>query len=235
MASDSFTFKQFTIRQDRCAMKVGTDGVLLGAWAAVEDCHSLLDIGTGTGLMALMAAQRAPKAHITAIEIEEEAAAQARENVATSPFARRIDVQQGDIRTWSTPIPFDAILCNPPYFEHALRCPNRTRSTARHDDTLTLEMLAAAAGRLLNDSGTLSVVLPTERRTDMVLAAATHSLFLTRETTVSTLPNKAPKRVLMAFARESFQCTPEKLCIEEVPGTYSAKYTALLRNFYLKL
>lgn len=216
-------------------MKVGTDGVLLGAWADVAGCRTLLDIGTGTGLLALMAAQRAPQALITALDIDSEAAAQAAENVAASPFAERICVQQGDVRDYCPDSPFDILLCNPPYFEHSLRCPDSARSTARHDDTLTLDTLAEVAARLLTEEGALSVVLPTERRTDMVVAAATHSLFLQRETQICTLPTKAPKRVLLTLARKASGCTPQQLCIEEHPGCYSKEFTALMHNFYLKM
>lgn len=216
-------------------MKVGTDGVLLGAWADVVGCRSLLDVGTGTGLVALMAAQRAPEAHITALEIDTAAATQAAENVAASPFADRVCVLQGDVRGFQTKEPFDALLCNPPYFERSLHCPDSARSTARHGDSLSLDALAEVAARLLSDGGSLSVVLPAERRTDMVVAAATRSLFLTRETLVRTLPSKAPKRVLLAFARHASACSPQTLCIEVSPGTYSPDFIALVRNFYLKL
>lgn len=235
MSGESFTFKQFVIRQDRCAMKVGTDGALLGAWACVEGSHAILDVGTGTGLLALMAAQRAPEATVTAIEIDSDAAVQAQENAAASPFASRINVLQGDVRTFTPTTSFNTILCNPPYFERALRCPDAARATARHDDTLTLDALTASAARLLSEEGTLSVVLPTERRTDMVMATATHGLFLSRETLVKTLPHKEPKRVLLTFARQAVPCHSDTLCIEETPGVYSSEFIAMMQNFYLKL
>ena len=235
MAGGDFTFKQFSIRQDRCAMKVGTDGVLLGAWADVEGCRTLLDAGTGTGLVALMAAQRAPEAAITAIDIDEAAVTQAAGNVTASPFAARITVRQGDMRTFDCRSPFDGILCNPPYFSRSLHCPDSARTTARHDDTLSLDALATAAARLLTPDGTLSVVLPTERSADMVMAAATQGLFLKRETKVYTLPTKQPKRVLMAFARHCPDCKSETLCIEDTPGTYSPAFIALMKDFYLKM
>lgn len=216
-------------------MKVGTDGVLLGAWADVEGCRSLMDIGTGTGLVALMAAQRAPEAVVTALEIDGEAAVQAAENALASPFADRVCVLQSDVRGFQAEDSFDGLLCNPPYFERSLHCPDSARSTARHDDSLSLDALAEVADRLLSNDGVLSVVLPMERRTDMVVAAAMHSLFLTRETMVRTLPSKAPKRVLLAFARNASACSPQTLCIEVSPGTYSPDFIALVRNFYLKL
>lgn len=216
-------------------MKVGTDGTLLGAWAYVDGCRAILDMGTGTGLVALMAAQRAPEANVTAIEIDSDAATQAQENVAGSPFASRVSVLQGDVCTFEPMTLFDAILCNPPYFEHALRCPDRARTTARHDGTLSLDALAASSARLLTEEGSLSVVLPVERRTDMVMAAATHGLFLARETLVKTLPHKEPKRILMAFTRHASSCTSQTLCVEEMPGTYSQDFITLMQNFYLKM
>ena len=125
-------------------MKVGTDGVLLGAWADVKSTSlqanrstSILDVGTGTGLIALMAAQRNPEAHIIAIDVNPDAVLQAQENVGASPFANRVIVRQADFRKGFEGL-FDAILCNPPYFENALRCPDASRSTARHSDTLRL-------------------------------------------------------------------------------------------------
>jgi len=257
MSASHFTFKQFTIRQDHCAMKVGTDGALLGAWADVKSTSRqphkpthILDVGTGTGLIALMAAQRNPDARITAIDINPDAVRQARENVAASPFASRIDVRQADFR--QAPVlragpaegPFDAILCNPPYFENALRSPDAARATARHDDVLTLDDLARGASSLLRPSGTLSVILPFDRRNDMVGACTAHHLRLVRETHVRTLPGKPPKRILLEFTtthpaipenpeNPDFPA-PSTLTIESAPGLATPEFRALLKDFYLK-
>lgn len=218
-------------------MKVGTDGVLLGAWADVTARKAVLDMGTGTGLVALMAAQRAEKALVTAVDIDADAVRQAQENVASSPYHTRIVVLQGDVRRMfrqdSTPS-FDAILCNPPYFERALHCPDEARTTARHNDTLSLDDLARTASCLLTMDGELSVIHPYDRREDMIMAAAAYGLFLTREAHVYSLPTKAPKRILLAFAREGRDAQVETLCVEDAPGHYNSEYVNLLKNFYLK-
>ena len=154
MSNPFFQFKQFTIRHDKCAMKVGTDGVLLGAWAGTESCNRILDIGTGTGLIALMLAQRS-KAAIDAIDIEADACLQAQENAESSLFAGRINVFHSDLVDFaqaSTHL-YGLIVSNPPYFVDSLKCPNLQRNTARHTDTLTLEDLLQYSRKLLAPQG----------------------------------------------------------------------------------
>ena len=219
-------------------MKVGTDGVLLGAWADINDGQSILDIGTGTGLIALMAAQRSPHGTVTGVEIDSESAAQAGENVARSPFSRRIAIVasafQDFARERGPQSKFDVLLCNPPFFAHALKSPDAARATARHDDTLTLDELARWSAQLLAEDGTLSVVLPFDRRADMVTAAATHGLFVSRETHVSTLRNLPPKRILLTFKQDIHATSvPTTLCIDEEPGVRSAEFARLVKDFYL--
>ena len=217
-------------------MKVGTDGVLLGAWASVG--ASTLDVGTGTGLIALMAAQRRSDARITAIDIDPDAVRQAQENVCTSPFATRITVCQADIRSGLAGQAFNSIICNPPYFENALRSPDAARATARHDDKLTFDDLAYNSAALLRDGGTLSVVIPLERRADMTSSCATFGLTLVRETHVRTLPAKPPKRTLMEFFKGyTNPCLPDEtdsLIIESAPSQPTSEFKMLLKDFYLK-
>ena len=163
MSKNSFQFKQFTVYQERCAMKVGTDGTLLGAWAnAPEGPSSILDIGTGTGLVALMMAQRFPEATIHGIDIDTEAVAQATENVARSPFASRIMINRCDATKITDMEGYDAIVCNPPYFVDALTCPEAQRTMARHATTLNYKSLAKIAKKLLKPHAVLSVVIPVE-------------------------------------------------------------------------
>ena len=139
MSNSYFQFKQFTVFHDRCAMKVGTDGVLLGAWTRTGQGCSILDIGTGTGLIALILAQRIPDARITAVELDREAALQAAENVRNSPWAARIEVVEADIRQYATRVshPFDIIVSNPPFFNSSLHSPSEARTQARHTDSLS--------------------------------------------------------------------------------------------------
>lgn len=238
-----FAFKRFTVRQDQCAMKVGTDGVLLGAWARVEHCSHILDVGTGTGLIALMAAQRS-EAHIVGIDLDADAVLQASGNAVSSPWGHRIRVMEMDVRTVSSerlgmeadnyPL-FDAILCNPPYFENSLKSPDAARTMARHTDTLTFDELARSAARLLCPEGELSVVIPYERAADMTVSAACYGLFATRQTIVCPVEGGKPKRMLMAFSRQGASHTPETLCIQDSRRQYTPEYVRLVKDFYLKM
>ena len=232
-----FAFKQFAVCQDRCAMKVGTDGVLLGAWAKVEECQRILDVGTGTGLIALMAAQRS-QAHVTAIDLDEGAVAQAQENVAASPWKQRIRVVAMDMRNMELEeheAPFDALLCNPPFFENSLKCPDAARTMARHTDTLSFDELARSAARLLAPHGELSVVIPYDRTTDMTVSAACYGLFATRQTVVCPVQGGKPKRILMAFSKQGEAHNPVTLSIRDEQRNYTPEYVALVEDFYLKM
>lgn len=230
----SFTFKQFEVRQERCAMKVGTDGVLLGAWACVEHCGRVLDMGTGTGLVALMTAQRS-QAHIVAIDLDADAVSQAAENASSSPWSSRIQVVEADAREISDSLPFDAILCNPPFFENSLKCPDSARTMARHTDTLSFDELARSASRLLSPEGELSVVIPYDRAHDMTVSCACHGLFATRQTIVVPIEGGKPKRILMAFTRQGAPHGITTLCIQNAERQYTPEYVSLVEDFYLKM
>ena len=245
MANDYFQFKQFTVHQGLCAMKVGTDGTLLGAWANVvghasqradgsEDTgtlgsvpyYSILDIGTGTGLIALMMAQRYPQAQVTAIDIDPQAVQQARENVAASPFADRITIIEGDIRRLSLP-PFEAIVCNPPYFDASLESPDAQRTLARHTSSLSYRELMTCAWRLLSESGELSVVIPFDCKSRLEAEAILTGFHLTRTCAVRTTPTKPPRRFLLAFQKHPKPLQTEELVIG------SDAYNELTKDFYL--
>ena len=163
MPNPYFAFKQFTVRHDRCAMKVGTDGVLLGAWTDLSHSRRILDIGTGTGLIALMLAQRCMDARITAIDLDSAAVEQAQENIQASPWKDRIEALQQDICTYHPNGTFDTIVSNPPYFIDSLKCPDGQRSTARHTDTLDADRLIGKVSELLTSDGRFSIILPAEQ------------------------------------------------------------------------
>lgn len=233
MSNNYFSFKQFTIHQDRCAMKVGTDGTLLGAWAdmpTIRNTAAILDAGTGTGLIALMMAQRFTGATIRAIDIDPEAVAQAIANAQASPFAGRISVDHIALQDLHDG-PFDAIVCNPPYFIDSLRCPDQKRTAARHADTLSYTDLMSAAFRLLTDDGELSVVIPAECLSRMHSAAAIAGLFVKRECGVKTTERKAPKRYLVAYTKHQPETDWGKS--EIIIG--SNHYCHLLGSFYLNM
>lgn len=235
MANPYFTFKQFTIRHDRCAMKVGTDGVLLGAWTHINYAHRILDIGTGTGLIALMLAQRCPHAFITAIDIDTDAVEQALENVQSSPWANRVEVALQDICIYSTNQRFDTIVSNPPYFIDSLKCPDGQRNTARHTDTLDSVRLLSSVSRLLTDDGRFSIILPAEQTEILIQIAQTQNLYPSRQTAVITRPGLPPKRILMEFQKTRKACQTDGLVIELERHVYSEEYIALTKEFYLKM
>ena len=235
MSNSYFRFQQFTVHQDRCAMKVGTDGTLLGAWA--RGGRRILDIGTGTGLIALMMAQRFPQAVVTAVDIDEDAVGQASENVAASPFAGRIAVEQADIRTMERPDGdggYDVIVVNPPYFNKSLKSPDSQRTTARHTDTLTYRQLMEATMRLLADGGELSVVIPTDCKAQLESEALLAGLSKVRECGVRTVPRKPPYRYLLTFARHPAALQVEEGVVETASGERSAWYRELTQAFYLE-
>lgn len=258
-----FTFRQFVVHDDRCAMKVGTDGVLLGAWARLtatdeppqttgSESHAapienrrstkrVLDVGTGCGLVALLLAQRFPEAHLVALEIDPQAAEQAAENVTRSPFAQQIDVLCADFlddnhcASLRDAGTFDAIVSNPPFFEETLLAPDALRAQARHTATgLTFARLTARAARLLRPGGSLEVIVPKSAQDRFHAAAADAGCSLVRATDVQTVARKAPKRVLLHFVKGA---APERVerdtLILLCDGQRSAQYAELCRDFYL--
>lgn len=215
-------------------MKVGTDGTLLGAWA--RGGLTVLDIGTGTGLIALMMAQRFPQSQVTAVDIDADSVEQARENVAASPFADRITVLHADIRDTGGQSPcakYEAIVVNPPYFNDSLTCPDDQRTTARHTSTLSYRDLMVAVARLLADDGELSVVIPFDCKARLESEAALAGLSKCRECSVRTTPRKAPRRYLLAFRKHPATLETTEGVLETAPGQRSEWYQELTREFYL--
>ena len=236
MGKNSFQFKQFTINQDRCAMKVGTDGTLLGAWAnaPVEPCR-ILDIGTGTGLVSLMMAQRYPQSQVIGIDIDRDAAIQAQENVDASPFSDRVKIINADAVKIEDKEGFDAIVCNPPYFVDSLTCPQDQRTLARHTITLTYEQLMQTAYKLLKNDGMFSIVVPTENNDAIESAAALAGFMISRICMIKTTPNKLPKRQLIEFRKNRIDRIDfcEEI-LEIFPNQRSDWYYELTRDFYIK-
>ena len=236
MSNDYFQFRQFVVHQQRCAMKVGTDGTLLGAWAAAPSgqCR-ILDIGTGTGLIALMMAQRYPEAEVTGIDIDEDAVAQADENVRLSPFSERVRIYRQDIVNFTDIIGFDAIVSNPPYFVDSLACPDDQRTIARHAVSLTYEQLMHQAYHLLKDEGRFSVVVPSDCRAKIEAAACLEGFFTTRVCLIKTTPRKQPKRQLIEFQKHSVsELDISEGVIEVSPNVRSEWYQQLTKEFYIK-
>ena len=236
MSKNSFQFKQFTVNQDRCAMKVGTDGTLLGAWAnAPEGPCKILDIGTGTGLVALMMAQRFPESQVFGVDIDPEAVIQATQNAEASPFSDRIKISECDATKMTDKEEFDVIVCNPPYFIDSLTCPKDQRTLARHAVSLTYESLMQAAKKLLKNDGRISIVIPTENNDAIESAATFAGLFITRLCLIKTTPNKLPKRQLIEFSKQQNQKIDFKEeILEMIPNQRSVWYHELTKDFYIK-
>jgi tRNA1Val (adenine37-N6)-methyltransferase len=221
-----FRFKQFSIHQDRCAMKVGTDGVLLGAWA--QGGQRILDIGTGTGLIALMMAQRYPEAEVTGIDIDQEAVQQAQENIVQSPFKDRVEAVHSSLQDYtSLASSFDSIVSNPPFFVDSLPAPDRQRTIARHTNTLTYRDLMQSAYQLLSDEGELSLIIPFDYRRRLDDEAIIMGFFPCRVCAVRTTDSKPPRRYLLAYRKHPCPCQQESLTIG------SDSYRILTQPFYL--
>ena len=204
-------------------MKVGTDGVLLGAWAQGGSC--ILDIGTGTGVIALMMAQRFPDAQVTAVDIDGGAVLQAQQNITASPFADRMRVLQERVQDHQGA--YDAVVCNPPFFIGSMQAPDRQRNVARHTTMLTYAELMQAAWRLMDADGELSVIVPFDYRQRMADEATFVGFFPSRVCAVSTSERKPAKRYLLAFRKHPCPCEQQHLTIG------SDAYRALTGNFYL--
>lgn len=235
MSNDFFRFKQFCIRHDRCAMKVGTDGVLLGVWGSVEG-KRILDIGTGTGLIALMAAQRNPDAEVLGIDVDAEAVAQARENVAESPFSSNVECAVQDVLTFETAEPFDAILCNPPFFTEDTLPDDNSRALARNNKSLPFSLLIRKVTTLLAEEGKFSLIVPTGLVPEIVGLCLESSLHLIRRCEVHTTARKPPRRILLTFSKHAQSASDElhqRLCLVADDGTRSQEYQNLTKDFYL--
>ncbi|OFX23535.1 MAG: tRNA (adenosine(37)-N6)-methyltransferase TrmM [Bacteroidetes bacterium GWA2_31_9b] len=237
MPNNYFKFKQFTIHQDKCAMKVGTDGVLLGAWVKCDEAATVLDIGTGTGLIALMIAQRS-NALIDAIEIDADACVQAKENIDKSPWKNRINIINQPFQDYAndTDKKYDLIVSNPPYFQNSLNAPDEQRSKARHNKELELIEIISGASKLLSDNGTLSIILPYIEGVLFIANAAENGLYCVRQTNVLPKPKAATKRLLLEFQKTKKTVINQDLVIESGNRhEYSDSYKDLTRDFYLFL
>jgi len=233
---NGFTFKQFFVAHDRCAMKVGTDGVLLGAWAPVDHVSRILDIGTGTGLVALMLAQRTKDGVcVDAVELECAAALQAGENFAESPWNSRLSVFAQDINDFALDAPnkYDLIVSNPPYFETAVACRNEARNAARYTETLTHRALLECANSLLSSNGTFCVVLPYDIGLSFEKAAQDLGWHTQARLDIRDRPEKPLNRMLLALARQAHLPNYQALALREKLNVYSAEFRALITDFYL--
>ena len=230
MSNTFFSFRQFTVHQDRCAMKVGTDGVLLGAWA--RGGHRILDIGCGTGVIALMMAQRFADAQVTAIDIDADACGQARQNADDSDMRSRISIVHAPLQTFNDQ-PFDCIVANPPFFPIGPATSSAARDVARHIHSLTFAELMEGAARLLSPAGIFSAIIPSDAEETLLAEGFLHGLRICRKTYVKTTPHKPPKRVLIDLSTHVDSQLTETHVLLDADGNRSEWYRRLTANFYL--
>jgi tRNA1Val (adenine37-N6)-methyltransferase len=239
----TFRFKQFELQQDKCAMKIGTDGVLLGAWANIVQASSILDIGTGTGVLALMAAQRNAEALIDAVEINPAAQLQAQANFAKSPWSTRLRLHPCSLQDYSLqhPLPiYDSIICNPPYYPSGRHSSiaQKARRQARSTVDLEFDALLKATVLLLAPMGNLSLILPTSEAQEFWKLAQKQSWYLAQQVAVVPRVGKASNRTLLELKRQPCQTVQQTLILrpkQQKSGRYTAAFEALHRDFLLFL
>ena len=238
-----FRFKQFELRQDKCAMKIGTDGVLLGAWANIAQASSILDIGTGTGVLALMAAQRHLTASIHALEINPAAQEQAQNNFAQSPWKERLQLLPYSLQDYLSLTPsirYESLICNPPYYpsEQNSFIQKEARRQARSTATLDFSTLLSAAQALLTPFGNFSLILPTQEAQQFLEIAAVQEWWVAQEVAVIPRAGKASNRVLLELKRQPCKKVTKTLTLRPEKGSkrkYTTDFDALHRNFLLFL
>nr|WP_315253438.1 methyltransferase [uncultured Flavobacterium sp.] len=234
-----FQFKQFSVEQDRCAMKIGTDGVLLGAWTPVENNpFSILDIGAGTGIIALMLAQRCGAQQIDALEIDEDAYEQATDNFENSPWNDRLFCFHAGLDEFveEPEDEYDLIVSNPPFYSEDYKSNDDQRDLARFQDAMPFEELIEAAALLLSENGIFSVIIPFKKEESFLALAKEYELYPLKITRVKGTPTSETKRSLLAFGRnENTAVFLDELIIETTRHIYTPEYIQLTKDFYLKM
>jgi tRNA1Val (adenine37-N6)-methyltransferase len=234
-----FNFKEFSVNQDKSAMKIGTDGVLLGAWSPIpKNTYSVLDIGTGTGIIALMIAQRSTAQQIDALEIDEDAYEQATENFENSPWSDRLFCFHAglDELIEDPEDEYDLIISNPPFYTENYKTENTQRDLARFEDAMPFEMLVEAADLLLSENGIFSVIIPFKEEEHFLALAKKFELIPMKITRVKGTPSSEIKRSLLAFRRfKTKEIEIDDLIIETERHVYTAEYISLTKDFYLKM
>ena len=234
-----FQFKQFSVQQEQCAMKIGTDGVLLGAWTPIENNPMrILDIGTGTGIIALMLAQRTGAEQIDAVEIDAAAYEQAVDNFENSRWNDRLFCFHAKLDDFmeEPEDEYDLIVSNPPFYSENYKTENQERDLARFQDAMPFEDLVEAANLLLSENGIFAIVIPFKEEKKLISMALEYQLFPIKITRVRGTPTSQIKRSLLAFGRKkNLTCSKDELVIEIERHVYTSDYVKLTRDFYLKM
>lgn len=238
MSTKPFKFKQFIIQQDQCAMKVGTDGVLLGAWATIDhDPFSILDIGAGTGLVALMLAQRSNAQLIDAIEIDNYTYEQCVGNFEDSPWGDRLFCYHASLQEFADEIDdkYDLIVANPPFYTNAFKSTNIQRDLARFEDALPFDHLLDGVARLLNKNGKFVTIIPFSEQTEFIGLAKEKSLFANKILHIKGTPQSETKRAIIAFSFYDTEVAYSELIIETTRHNYTQEYIDLTKEFYFNM
>jgi len=240
-----FQFKQFSVNQDRCAMKIGTDAVLLGAWTSLDnDPFAILDIGAGTGVLALMLAQRSDAGVVDALEIDDEAYEQCVDNFENSPWGDRLFCYHASLEELVEDVcdpqdgvdePYDLIISNPPFYSDTYKSDNEQRDLARFEDALPFPHLLESVSRLLSEAGSFSVVIPYKEEAHFIALASQVHLFPNRILQVKGSPDSQIKRSLIQFSFQKTELETEELVIETGRHQYTSDYINLTKDFYLKM
>ncbi|MFT3679556.1 MAG: methyltransferase [Ferruginibacter sp.] len=238
MPNNYFQFKQFTIHQDKCAMKVCTDACAFGAYVANEikdkNLQNILDIGTGTGLLSLLLAQKT-NAAIDAVEIDVDAYQQATENKESAPWSERISIYHQDITAFNPPSKYDLIISNPPFFEEDLKSSDSRKNAAKHSTTLTIEQLLTAAGCQLKEEGVFAILLPYHRVEYFIELAATSKLYVAKKILLKQTTTHNFFRGILLLQKEKKHPLTETISIKDENNNYSPAFVSLLKDYYLNL
>ena len=234
MSKPPFRFKQFSVAQGKCAMRVNTDGVLLGAWADAGTAEKILDIGTGTGVIALMMAQKNTSATIDAIDIDETAFEQAKENFTQSSWAERLQAYHSSLQDFSPDKRYDLIISNPPYFIDDYKTDNHQKNIAKHSISLSYKELMTGISRLLSNRGEADLVLPIFNLPLFESLASQENLFITKLTEVIAVEGKEPYLALIKLSSRKMEFSKNSIAIQNSAGEFSDEYRALTKDFYLR-
>ncbi|NKC19519.1 methyltransferase [Pseudoalteromonas sp. S4498] len=230
-----FAFKQFSVTQHHAAMKVSTDGILLGAWVPLAEANRIIDVGTGTGLIALMCKQRSPISKVHAVELDDAALKDAEFNIKHSPWPD-IELHRCAIQEFDSELRFDLMVSNPPYFNASLKGENQARNRARHTDSLSFDALLDAFEKFTTVAGQLAVILPYEESLLFQQLLEKRNLGLAASCIIHTTPNKVPSRRLMLLGKARYESVSEEvLVIYDSNNQYTKEYVRLCHAFYLKM
>ena len=228
-----FEFKQFSVNQEGCAMRINTDGVLLGAMTDHSNVSSVLDIGTGTGVIALMMAQKFPNAHVYAVEIDKQASERAKENFENSNFSDRLTIINSDIFQWKNDMRFDLIVSNPPFYINSLHNPDQRRKVAKHTDVEFFQGMFKFAADQLEQHGSLQIIVPVELLDKLIEEGKSNGLHLQKQIDIQSFADSQPFRSILSFGRENLKLVQDNFIIYKERSQHSDSYKHILKPYFL--